>query len=641
MNGRVGRVVCRVIRLMALLVWASLGFGVIGGGTAHAKAEPIVPAASISELQQRLEAIRVETKTPGVSVAIARRDGVEWASGLGVADVATAQPATADTLFRMGSISKGVVALAVLQLVHEGRLSLEDRVRSVVPAVAFDNPWEDTHPVVVADLLEHTTGWEDLTTREFAFNAPGVSLADSLNFDPKSRVSRWKPGTRMAYSSSGPAVAAYIVEHLTGMPFETYVQTRLFAPLEMLTATFYEPPSPPGATKLYHLDKVTPYPYWNALYRPSACLNGSARDMGAYLLLFLRRGLVQQAQVLPEALLERMEHGQRSWYSRGGNPPVDGLGSGASVRDGFVYHGHSGAVPGGLAVVEYLPDLGLGYFYAINTQDQAAYNRLGAEIRAYLTRSETRPPVTAKQAPPSGAEAYSGWYEPAASRWKRSEFLELLLGQRHVSWSDGTLRLVDLFGHEMWFVPTGGNGLRFVVVDGVEVPIATSALIPPNEDGRFVYLEGWYRRIPGVLVAVRVSLTVLSLLLIATLLCLAPFFWFRRPKRGLDVRATERRLIGWPLFGIANLVFIAATGLPLWEDPIEMFGKPTFWSVGLCATSLTLAAASVASVGVWLSHRNRPAGGFVRGLTLAASLSLVVVAGYLGYHGLIGVRSWA
>lgn len=633
----------RVTKMLTLLSAASLCTCIVGARAARAEGEQREPAVTISELEQRLEAIRKESGIPGVSVAIVRRHGVEWAGGLGVAIVATAQPATADTLFRMGSISKGFVALAVLQLVHEGRLSLEDRVRSLVPMVKFENPWENTHPVVVADLLEHTTGWEDLSLREFAFSTPGISLEESLDFDPKSRVSRWKPGTRMSYSSSGPAVAAYIVEQLSGMPFEEYARTRLFAPLQMSTATFYEPQDLAGATELYHRDKVTPYPYWHGLYRASGSLNASARDMGAYLLFYLGRGRVGQAQVLPEALLERMERGKRSWYSQTGNPPVDGLGSGSSVRDGFIYRGHAGGVPGGLALAEYLPDLGSAYAYAINTNDHAAYERLGNEIRAYLTRGEARLSISPRQVPPPDAADYTGWYEPAAPRWTRNALLESLLGQRRLSWNDGMLRLSDLFGNEMSFVPTSNHGLRFVAETGAEVPIATSALLPPNEEGRFVYFEGWhwYRRIPMGVVAARVSLTILSLIVIVTLLCLAPFFWFRHPKRGRHVRMTERRLLCWPVVAIVSLLFVVSTALPLWEDPIEVFGKPTFWSVGFFVASLVLAAASLGSVAVWVAHRRHPAGGFVRGLTLATSLALVVVTGYLGYYGLIGMRSWA
>ena len=75
---------------------------------------------SIPELQTAIETILKETRTPGAAIAIVSRDKAEWVAGLGKADVAANKPVTADTLFRIGSVSKGFAALAALQLQEEG-----------------------------------------------------------------------------------------------------------------------------------------------------------------------------------------------------------------------------------------------------------------------------------------------------------------------------------------------------------------------------------------------------------------------------------------------------------------------------------------------------------------------------------------
>jgi CubicO group peptidase (beta-lactamase class C family) len=98
-------------------------------------------------------------------------------------------------------------------------LSLQDSVHKLAPEVWFENPWEASDPVRVVDLLEHTTGWDDIHLREFAKDAPGIGLREALDYDHHSRISRWRPGTRMAYCNSGPAVAAYIVEKISGQHF--------------------------------------------------------------------------------------------------------------------------------------------------------------------------------------------------------------------------------------------------------------------------------------------------------------------------------------------------------------------------------------------------------------------------------------
>src|SRR5260370_19107695 len=89
-------------------------FALASLGCAAAKDEKPKPAQSIDELRQQLEKILKDTHTPGASVAVVRRNGPEWVAGLGLADAATGRAATADTLFRIGSVSHGFACLALL-----------------------------------------------------------------------------------------------------------------------------------------------------------------------------------------------------------------------------------------------------------------------------------------------------------------------------------------------------------------------------------------------------------------------------------------------------------------------------------------------------------------------------------------------
>jgi len=156
---------CQVVKLV---VAALLNFLLSLSCVATETSQTPKPAQSIGELQQQLEKILKETHTPGVSVAIVGRDGPEWIAGLGTADVANGTPVTPETLFRIGSTSKAFVSLSILKLANEGKLSLQDPVRRLAPEVWFENRWEATDPVRVVDLLEHTTGWDDLHLREYA-----------------------------------------------------------------------------------------------------------------------------------------------------------------------------------------------------------------------------------------------------------------------------------------------------------------------------------------------------------------------------------------------------------------------------------------------------------------------------------------
>ena len=196
-------------------------------GFADNKNEPPKPAQSIPELRQQIEEILKDARTPGTSIAIVNRDGMEWVDGVGKADVANHRAVTAETLFRIGSTSKAFTALAILLLVDQGKRGLADPVRKLAPEIWFENRWEASDPVRVVHLLEHTTGWDDMHLREYAKDASSqMGLREALDYDHQSRISRWPPGTRMAYCNSGPSVAAYIVEKLTNQWFEDFVEHR-------------------------------------------------------------------------------------------------------------------------------------------------------------------------------------------------------------------------------------------------------------------------------------------------------------------------------------------------------------------------------------------------------------------------------
>jgi CubicO group peptidase (beta-lactamase class C family) len=531
------------------------------------------PARSLQELQQQLEKILKDTRTPGMSVAIVRRDRAEWITSLGKADVASGRAATPETLFRIGSTSKAFASMSILKLANEGKLSLDDPVRKLAPEVWFENRWEASDPVRVVDLLEHTTGWDDMHFREYAKDAPGMGLGEALDYDHHSRVSRWRPGTRMAYCNSGPAVAAYIVEKVTGQRFEDYVTQNLLGPIGMKTATYFQPSSAPSTT-LYHSDGKTPYRYWNILFRPAGSINASANDMAAYVSFYLNRGTVNGTQVMPAASIERMEVPTRTWAAREGLQAGYGLSNYWSVNDGFVYHGHNGGVEGGLTEMAYMPDQGVGYFFSINSGDGGAFEKIGKAIRAYITRELTKAPLPAIAALPADAAEYAGWYEPDSPRVEVASFLERLLGMGHVRVAEGKLLVSSLDGLNDVFVPVVGSQFRHVPKKDAPDPVATVELLTPNSEGRFIQFGAGttMKRVPAWFAVAEIILTGFVVLAMFSIVLYAPFwlvggFWKKRR------RPAERAMRVWPLLAVLSLagfvvIFIVCSddiiGLRMW-----------------------------------------------------------------------------
>src|SRR5690606_36408686 len=136
----------------------------------HAQADEVsnTPAPkTLGELQAAVEKIRVDTKTPAIGIALVTSDGPQWVAGLGLASLEQQTAADENTLFRIGSVTKMFVGIAVLKLVEEGRVNLNDKLSDLAPDIPFENPWEETHPIRLVHLLEHTTGWDDMSLAEY------------------------------------------------------------------------------------------------------------------------------------------------------------------------------------------------------------------------------------------------------------------------------------------------------------------------------------------------------------------------------------------------------------------------------------------------------------------------------------------
>src|SRR6185295_17396582 len=223
---------------MKLGAWLAGLLVVVCSTVASAEVPPSTaeaPPRTIDELRAKISGILLREGVPGAGIALIDGDQILWAGGVGVADRATARPVTADTLFRVGSISKSFVALALVQLAEQGRIDLDAPVAALAPELAIRNRWAAVQPITVAHLLEHTAGFDDMHPNESRapLAAEAMPLAAVLARNPASRVARWRPGSRFSYANPGYTVAAYLIEKITGRPYEQVLTRELLRPLGM------------------------------------------------------------------------------------------------------------------------------------------------------------------------------------------------------------------------------------------------------------------------------------------------------------------------------------------------------------------------------------------------------------------------
>jgi N-acyl-D-amino-acid deacylase len=183
---------------------------------------------------------------PGAAVAVLREGKLIYARGFGYADVENKTPVQPDALFRIASVSKTLTAVAIMKLVEEGKLDLDDHVAPFIahltpaPGSAVDPRWEQ---ITIRHLLNHTGGWDrnkpnggfDPMDRPAiaaaAVGAPAPASAETLIRYMRGMPLDFNPGDRFAYSNFGYATLGRVIERVTGMPYEEYVRAFVLQPV--------------------------------------------------------------------------------------------------------------------------------------------------------------------------------------------------------------------------------------------------------------------------------------------------------------------------------------------------------------------------------------------------------------------------
>ena len=603
--------------------------------------DPIVRDTSrvtvdLEDLEAEIQGILDENRIPGASVALVDRDRTIWAGGVGMADVAGGVEATANHLFRIGSISKSFTALAVLHAVEDGLLDLDTPVRELAPEVAFTNRWERAHPVTVAMVMEHTAGFDDIHFREYAkVDDPGITLAEGLAYNPGSRVSRWRPGTHMSYSNSGPAIAAYIVEKITGRTFEDYVREHVLEPLGMDSSTFHFPPDAALRAKGYDADGVSEANYDHIIIRPSGGMNASAREMARYLRMMINRGTLDGVRVVAPETITRMETTTTTLAARAGFTYGYGLGNLTSIVNGHLFHGHGGGITGFASTSAYSSELGVGFFVSIN-KPSGGLRDIATLLGERLTEGFEKPRGAAAELSDMELQAITGWYQNVTPRPQLAYVVSRFFAIERVTLEAEKLFLAPLGGEKRELVPVTATSFRYE-----NEPVARVFRVVDDEGDPFLQqgMAGSYARVGSTWPYFQFAVAGTTLALLISALLFAPVWALVKVLGGM--KTAPFRMLLFPLLAALSIFVAFVLPFALISDVVHDLGTVSAASLTLFIGSL----ASVALTGLSLhaSFRSYPVktGRLVRLDSQLVSLACTVTLLYFWSNGLIGLRMWA
>jgi CubicO group peptidase (beta-lactamase class C family) len=634
-----------------ILVGVSLALPLLGQsatGQANSMAGVTPATTDLAGLQERIARILETESVPGAAIALASRDGVIWAGGVGLADVSTGRPVDARTPFRLGSVTKNVTALAVMQQVERGRLSLDAHLRDVAPEVPFSNRWETTNPVTIAQLLEHTAGFDLYRFNDDVDYGPiPRPLLDALAVNPAARESRWPPGTRASYSNEGYTAAGYVLQKVTGRSFDDLMHEEIFVPLGMEDSAFLLTPDLKARLAVGYSDRGRDEVYAEDMNRPAANFISSADDMSRYLLLWLRNGQVDGRSLLSATSMERMR--TRATLPYAGPDAQYGLGTDTAQIDGYVGHGHTGIQLGFLASLRYFSQ-GFGWVIMLNAQNGQALAEIESELLAFaVSGTQSPPPTVVSPEQPSGSIA--GVYRNAAPMQEIFAGLTDIFGSLEIEvrpdgvWErsrDGTsLRGLVVPPAPQKLIPVGtGGAFR---LDGESI---SSRFFSDTADGRDVLVTqlGLYEKTDSWMVTIKRLLILGALLLLTSGLVLAPVAIFQTL---LPLPLSSAG--GWlhsPGPGTwVPMVLLAAIAPGVWvimsrsAEPLAMLNATTvtIFILSIAFPVLALASAVLAA----RAATSVDLGILIRSYLLLVAASGLVLTVFAWSARWLGLRTWA
>ncbi len=401
-------------RLSALLVAALLA-NRLG---AEAVVGPAGPYEAVARQMETFLRHEVEAKgLPALSIALVDDQRIVWARGFGFADPRAKQPATADTVYRVGSVSKLFTDLAIMQLVERGALDLDAPVTKVLPDFKPINPFDT--PITLRQMMAHRSGLvrEPPVGNYFDDTLPSLAkMVESLN---RTELV-YAPGAKTKYSNAAIATVGFVLERTQKQPFARYLRHTLLAPMGMTRSSF-EPD--PAITKdlakalmwTYH-GREFPAPTFELGMAPAGSMYSTVTDLGRFLSVLFAGGKGPHGAVVRPETLEQMGTPQ---FVKPEEKKGFGIGFMLDELDDRRRIGHGGAIYGFATELAALPaeKLGVAVIASRDCANAVVTRIADTALRQMLAAREGKPlPAVEETAPLDPAKARA-----LAGRWKAGD----------------------------------------------------------------------------------------------------------------------------------------------------------------------------------------------------------------------------
>jgi CubicO group peptidase (beta-lactamase class C family) len=590
----------------------------------------------------------------GAAVSVVKDGELFFAKGYGSADLERGIPVDPEqTIFRIGSVGKLFTWTAVMQLVEQGKLDLDEDINTYLD---FRIPDTYPQPITLKHLMTHTSGFENRLRESVVSDADDlVPTREWLISNMPARVR--PPGDIASYSNYNAMLAGYIVARVSGEPYDQYIQEHILDPLGMVHSTAQSPIPPDlrahaSVGYTYEDGDFQAFPDYTAqpAVLPSGAHQASVTDMARFMIAHLQDGRYSDANITGARILNKST--MQQMHSTVYTPDPRILGTAYGFFDfsdnGQRTLGHSGYIPPMYSLLLLLPDQNLGVFVAYNSEGggDLTNQHLGFQ-RVFFDHYYPAPAVESIKPPADFAERagrFVGMYSPTAGSYTTIDKVGKLFGAVEISDSgDGTL-LFTIAGSEWRFVEE--KPLYFRQVDGPDGPF--SMVFREDDQGRITHMFTdltpmyafeklkWYET-PRFNIALALGCVLIFLSMIPVVL----IRFIRNRRLGGYRRPASRgaRVAYGIIVGICVLNLLFVVGTVLWgNQPNVLSGTSLIYKVvlgvGVLAAMLTVGAL-LYSVLAWKNS--------YWGIAARVHYTLVTVAAlafvwFLNYWNLLGWR---
>lgn len=347
-----------------------------------------VGSSLLSPIDQKILHYMELAHLPSVTACIIKNNAVVWYNAYGTADLRHNIPATPDTVYMAGSITKVFVATAFMQLSEMGYCDLSDDVNTYLP-FAIRNPHFPDMPITIRMLLAHQSSLQERVSSLFYFDFapyPFEWLREYLTpegsiYDPGVWSARYGPGEGFEYANIGYEVLRYLFELISNQTIEAFCAAHILQPLQMDQTSFHiadfavEDLAVPYTWRLH---AYVPLPQYDVGMTAAGGIRTTVLDLARFFIAHMNQGIYETGQLLEKETVALMHSPQ---YPDDPDPFLSyGLGWMIQWSDGEMYEGHSGSVFGGVAFMFFRPSDNIGIIILANK------NRVVA-LRPYVLES--------------------------------------------------------------------------------------------------------------------------------------------------------------------------------------------------------------------------------------------------------------